>query len=130
MSVRSHRFNGFNQYSWEFMCLVQENKTLSPVAIEPRTSRFGVRCSITTPDIFAVLLIFADFTYSSYQLHVIFEEDIFNGLIRILNKKKKKKKKHNNYIPLNFEKTMLQSEIVAFSTSTGDIRLLNARNGF
>ena len=27
------------------------------------------------------------------------------------------KKKRNNYIPLNFEQTMIQSEIIAFSTS-------------
>ena len=26
------------------------------------------------------------------------------------------KKKRNNYIPLNFEKTMIQSEIIAYST--------------
>ena len=34
-----------------------------------------------------------------------------------------KKKKRNNYIPLNFEHTMIQSEIIAFSTSALDIRL-------
>ena len=27
------------------------------------------------------------------------------------------KRKRNNYIPLNFEQTMIQSEIIAFSTS-------------
>ena len=30
------------------------------------------------------------------------------------------KKKHNTYIPLNFEQTMIQSEIIAFSTSSLD----------
>ena len=38
------------------------------------------------------------------------------------------KKKHNNIIPLNFEQIMIQSEIIAFSTSSLDIRLPNARN--
>ena len=40
------------------------------------------------------------------------------------------KKKHNNYISLNFEQTMIQLEIIAFSTSALDIRLPNARNRF
>ena len=40
------------------------------------------------------------------------------------------KKKCNNYISLNFEQTMIQSEIIAFSTSALDIRLTNARNRF
>ena len=44
----------------------------------------------------------------------------------ILNKKKKR----NNYISLNFELTLIQSEIIAFSTSALDIRLPNARNRF
>ena len=40
------------------------------------------------------------------------------------------KKKRKNYIPLNFEQTMIQSEIIGFSTSALDISLLNARNRF
>ena len=40
------------------------------------------------------------------------------------------KKKRNNYISLNFELTLIQSEIIAFSTSALDIRLPNARNRF
>ena len=40
------------------------------------------------------------------------------------------KKKCNNYISLNFEQTMIQLEIIAFSTSALDIRLPNARNRF
>ena len=40
------------------------------------------------------------------------------------------KKKRNYNIPLNFEQTMIQSEIIAFSTSALDIRLPNARNRF
>ena len=31
------------------MCLAQGHNTVPPVGIEPRTSRFGVQCSITTP---------------------------------------------------------------------------------
>ena len=38
------------------------------------------------------------------------------------------KKKRNNYIPLNFEQTMMQTEIITFSTCALDVRLLNARN--
>ena len=40
------------------------------------------------------------------------------------------KKKRNNYIQLNFEKAMIESEIIAFSTSAFDIRRPNARNRF
>ena len=40
------------------------------------------------------------------------------------------KKKRNTYIPLNFEKTMIESEIIAFSNSALDIRLPNERNRF
>ena len=40
------------------------------------------------------------------------------------------KKKRNNYISLNFEQSMIQSEIIAFSASALDIRLPNARNRF
>ena len=40
------------------------------------------------------------------------------------------KKKRNNYIPLNFEQTMIQTEIIAFYTSVLDVRLPNARNRF
>ena len=40
------------------------------------------------------------------------------------------KKKHNNYITLNFEQTMIHTEIIAFCTSALDVRLLNARNRF
>ena len=40
------------------------------------------------------------------------------------------KRKRNNYIPLNFEQTMIQSEIIAFSTSALDVGLPNAANGF
>ena len=47
-------------------------------------------------------------------------------LVYILNKKKKR----NNYIPLNFEKTMKESEIIAFSTCALDIRLSNTRTDF
>ena len=32
-------------------------------------------------------------------------------------KRKKKKKKHNNYMPFNFEQTMVLLKIIAFSTS-------------
>ena len=35
-----------------------------------------------------------------------------------------------HYIPLNFEQTMIQTEIIAFSTSALDVRLPNARNRF
>ena len=38
---------GFNQYCRELMCLAQGHNTVPPVGIEPRTSRFGVRCSTT-----------------------------------------------------------------------------------
>ena len=41
----------------------------------------------------------------------------------------KQKTKLSNYIPL-IEHTMIQSEIIAFSTSALDIRLPNARNRF
>ena len=41
--------HGFNQYCWELMCLAQVHNTMTPVGIEPRTSRFGVRRSTTTP---------------------------------------------------------------------------------
>ena len=40
---------GFNQYCRELMCLAQAHNTMTPVGIEPRTSRFGVRRSTTTP---------------------------------------------------------------------------------
>ena len=40
------------------------------------------------------------------------------------------KKKRNNYISLNFEQTLIQSEIIAFYTSALDIRLPNAITDF
>ena len=40
---------GFNQYCRELMCLAQGHSPVTPVGIEPRTSRFGVRRSTTTP---------------------------------------------------------------------------------
>ena len=40
---------GFNQYCRELMCLAQGHNTVPPFGIEPRTSRFGVRRSTTTP---------------------------------------------------------------------------------
>ena len=40
---------GFNQYCWVLMCLAQGHNTMTPVGIEPRTSRFGVRHSTTMP---------------------------------------------------------------------------------
>ena len=40
---------GFNQYCRELMCLAQEHNTVTPVGILPRTSRFRVRRSTTTP---------------------------------------------------------------------------------
>ena len=43
MSGRSH-----NQYCRELMCLAQGHNTMTPVGIEPRTSRLGVRRSTTT----------------------------------------------------------------------------------
>ena len=49
---------------------------------------------------------------------------------RILTIYTEQKKKRNNYIPLNFEQRMIQSEIIVFSTSALDIRLPNARNRF
>ena len=39
----------FNQYCRELMCLAQGQITMTPVGIVPRTSRFGVRLSTTTP---------------------------------------------------------------------------------
>ena len=36
----SHRFLGINQYSRELMSLAQGHNTVTPVGIEPRTSRF------------------------------------------------------------------------------------------
>ena len=39
----------YNQYCRELMCLAQGHNTKTPVGIEPRTSRFGVRCSTITP---------------------------------------------------------------------------------
>ena len=60
----------------------------------------------------------------------LFTNEYKEPFIYTEQKKKKKKKKRNNYIPLNFEKTMIESEIIAFSTSALDIRLPNARNRF
>ena len=45
----SHRFLGINQYSGEVMCLAQGHITVPSVRIKPRTSRFGIRRSATTP---------------------------------------------------------------------------------
>ena len=47
---------------------------------------------------------------------------------KLKQKYTEQKKKHNNYIPLTFEQTMIQIEIIAFSTSALDVRLPNARN--
>ena len=44
-SVMSAGANAF----WELMCLAQGHNTVPLVGIEPRTSRFGVRRSTTTP---------------------------------------------------------------------------------
>ena len=41
--------SGFNQYCRELMCLSQGHNTVPLVGIEPRTSRFRVRCSTTSP---------------------------------------------------------------------------------
>ena len=41
--------SGFSHCSKELMCLAQGHKTVPPGGIEPRTSRFGIRCSTTTP---------------------------------------------------------------------------------
>ena len=38
-------------------------------------------------------------------------------LYLLLSLNTEQKKKRNNYIPLNFEQTMIQSEIIVFSTS-------------
>ena len=40
---------GFNQHCRELMCVAQGHNTVTPVGIEPRTSRFGVRRCTTTP---------------------------------------------------------------------------------
>ena len=40
---------GFNQYCRELMCLALGHNTVLPVGIEPRTSRFRVRRSTTSP---------------------------------------------------------------------------------
>ena len=40
---------GFNQHCRELMCLAQGHNTVTHVGIEPRTARFGVLCSTTTP---------------------------------------------------------------------------------
>ena len=48
MSGRSQRFLGLTSTVGSFkMCLAQEHNTMTPVGIEPRTSRFGVRRSTT-----------------------------------------------------------------------------------
>ena len=44
-----HTLPGFNRYCRELMCLAQGHITVTPVGIEPRTSRFGVRRSTTMP---------------------------------------------------------------------------------
>ena len=49
MSGWSQRFLGIYQCSGDLMCLAQEHKMVQPVGIEPRTSKFGIRCSTTTP---------------------------------------------------------------------------------
>ena len=51
MSGRSQLFLGLTSTvaCRELMCLAQVHNTVTPVGIEPRTSRFGVRRSITTP---------------------------------------------------------------------------------
>ena len=59
--------------------------------------------------------------------HSFIVELFFYGFICIYTEQKKKR---NNYISLNFEQTLIQSEIIAFSTSALDIRLPNARNRF
>ena len=48
VSGRSHRFLGINQYSEELMCRAQGYKTMPPLEIGTKTSRFGIRCSTTT----------------------------------------------------------------------------------
>ena len=60
---------GYNQYCRDLMCLAQGHNTATPVGIEPRTSRFGVRRSTTKPP----LLIF-DQTNSSdiCKLYTVF----------------------------------------------------------
>ena len=57
VSERSHHFPSFSQYSGELMCLAQGHKTVPHVVMEPWTTRFGVRCSTTTPP--STQLIFA-----------------------------------------------------------------------
>ena len=39
--------SGFNQYCRELMCLAQGHNTVTPVGIQPRTSKFGVQRSTT-----------------------------------------------------------------------------------
>ena len=47
---------GFNQYCRELMCLAQGHNTMTPVGIEPRTSRFRVRRSFKNGhDIYSIL---------------------------------------------------------------------------
>ena len=48
-------FLDFNQYFGESECLTQGHNTMPPLGIEPRTARFGVRCSSTTTQPCSVL---------------------------------------------------------------------------
>ena len=52
---------GLNQYCRELMCLAQGHNTVTLVGNEPRTSRFGVRHSTTTPP--CSLYTFVNFVY-------------------------------------------------------------------
>ena len=45
------------------------------------------------------------------------KNSVFNFIVLLVRYYTEQKKKRNNYIPLNFEQTRIQSEIIAFSTS-------------
>ena len=49
VSGRSQRFLCVTSNCRELMCLAQGHNTVTHVGIEPSTSRFGTRCSTTTP---------------------------------------------------------------------------------
>ena len=66
---------GFNKYCRELMCLAQGHNMVTPVGIEPRTSRSGVRHSTTTPprslDPFSLMLRLHWTTFSLRPYHVL-----------------------------------------------------------
>ena len=58
-------------------------------------------------------VLYCKITTATFKIHEVCRSTLYT----------EQKKKRNNYIPLNFEQIMIQSEIIAFSNSARDIRL-------